>query len=155
MASMGSPAMERSVLLYSRSHGPPRALPVFFGHAKVVGGDFGVMRGCRVTRPQRIKILRATGGKGSGEGEEDGEGPEEDAFQATIEKSKKVLEMQRDLLQQVVLLTHLYFIIVAFFLILDSILKQPQAILLPMNILATVVIALWQLVTEHLHIFDM
>ncbi|KAE9466570.1 hypothetical protein C3L33_01513, partial [Rhododendron williamsianum] len=101
MASMGSPATERSVLLYSRSHGPPR-VPVF-GSAKVVGGDFGLMRGCRVTRPQRIKILRATG-KGSGEGEEDGEQPgeqPEDAFQATIEKSKKVLEMQRDLLQQI------------------------------------------------------
>ncbi|KAI8541656.1 hypothetical protein RHMOL_Rhmol08G0079300 [Rhododendron molle] len=97
MASMGCPAMERSVLLYSRSHGHPR-VPVL-GHAKVVGGDFGLMRGCRVTRPQRIKILRATG-EGSGVGEEDGEQPE-DAFQATIEKSKKVLEMQRDLLQQI------------------------------------------------------
>lgn len=109
MASMGSPAMERSVLLYSRSHWPPR-VPVF-GHAKVAGGNFGLMRGCRVTRPQRIKILRATG-KDSGEGEGDGEQPE-DAFQATIEKSKKVLEMQRDLLQQVVFFIHFYFIIVA------------------------------------------
>ncbi|KAH7852117.1 hypothetical protein Vadar_020861 [Vaccinium darrowii] len=99
--------MERSFFLYSRNHGLPR-LPLFacrlglsdstFGHAKVVGKDIGLMSGCKVTRLQRIKILRATE-KGSGEGE-DGE-ESEDAFQATIEKSKKVLEMQRGLLQQI------------------------------------------------------
>lgn len=50
-------------------------------------------------RTRRIKSLKAKG-KGSGE-VEDGGDESEDALQATIEKSKKVLAMQRDLLQQV------------------------------------------------------
>ncbi|KAF5958549.1 hypothetical protein HYC85_005774 [Camellia sinensis] len=105
MASIGSLTMETPVLLHSGNHGRPR-LPFFafrlrssICYAGLSESTFGcAINGCRVTRPQRIKGLRATS-EASGEDEERDE--PEDAFQATIEKSKKVLAMQRDVLQQV------------------------------------------------------
>ncbi|CAL5370667.1 unnamed protein product [Camellia sinensis] len=105
MASIGSLTMETPVLLHSGNHGRLR-LPFFafrlrssICYAGLSESTFGcAINGCRVTRPQRIKGLRATS-EGSGEGEERDE--PEDAFQATIEKSKKVLAMQREVLQQI------------------------------------------------------
>ncbi|XAR51724.1 Starch synthase [Bertholletia excelsa] len=123
MASIGSFTLESSVLLHSRNHGRPRS-PFFgsyraksfldsavlhdsiLGHAKIEGRDVtGVflqcgrlMGGCRVRRVRNIRPLMATRiTDGAGE---DGDEPE-DALQATIEKSKKVLAMQKELLQQI------------------------------------------------------
>ncbi|KAK9272163.1 hypothetical protein L1049_002534 [Liquidambar formosana] len=77
-----------------------------FGHLKAVESNIArislccqrVIHGCKRGGQWRIRHLRATS-KGSVEGEDGDES--EDALQATIEKSKKVLAMQRDLLQQI------------------------------------------------------
>lgn len=61
----------------------------------------GRMLGLR-DRGQFLNVRAA--GRGSAEGDDDGENVEtEDKLQATIEKSKRVLAMQRDLLNQVLL----------------------------------------------------
>ena len=62
-------------------------------------GNEDILRCSLCCRTRRIKRLKAKG-KGSGE-VEDGGDESEDALQATIEKSKKVLAIRRDLLQQV------------------------------------------------------
>ncbi|GMP28850.1 hypothetical protein CsSME_00004217 [Camellia sinensis var. sinensis] len=122
MGSIGSLTMESSVLVHNGNHGRPR-LPLFayrlrssldsadsnvsaFGYAKVLFKDVAgaslcyarLMSGCRETRRRSMKRLKATE-KGPGEGE-DGDEPV-DTLQAAIEKSKKALAMQRDLMQQI------------------------------------------------------
>lgn len=123
MASIGSvSAMKSSVLLHSGTHHPLRfsfstsRMRKSIGYGsneysairclKIVGEDsaasclwcerLGV--GCSRRHGWRIKCVGATG-KDSVEGDSDEES--EDAIQATMEKSKRVLAMQRDLLQQV------------------------------------------------------
>lgn len=54
----------------------------------------------------KIKRVKATG-ESSGEAASADES-EDDALKVTIEKSKKVLAMQQDLLQQVILLVFIY-----------------------------------------------
>lgn len=124
MASIGSVSpMESSVLLHSGNHHrPPRfsfstsqmRKSVDYGsneysgvgYLKIVGEDSArsclwcerLSVGCSRGHGWRIKCVEATG-KGSVEGDSDDES--EDAIQATMEKSKKVLAMQRDLLQQI------------------------------------------------------
>ncbi|KAA8530375.1 hypothetical protein F0562_005084 [Nyssa sinensis] len=128
MASIGSlpfvidTVMDNSILLYCGNFRRP-VLPFFayrprksfdsgglndptFGYSKVVGEDNArfslccnrLISGCNGGQLSRIKHLRATG-KDSGDVEDGDES--EDALHATIEKSKKVLAMQRDLLQKI------------------------------------------------------
>lgn len=113
MASLGSlpfvvdTAMETSILLHSGNYRRPM-LPVsacrprksldFSSSNDLTIGSFKVMGDD--SSKWKINRLTATG-KGSGE-VEDGE-DSEDALQATIEKSKKLLAVQRDLLDQVFL----------------------------------------------------
>lgn len=115
MASIGSlPFMietktESSVLLHSNNnrrlrfpgftHRPGRSIEVTGINAEVVGMCSRQINWCTKGKLWKIEPLRATG-KVSVEGEDGGE--PEDALRATIEKSKKVLAMQRDLLQQVI-----------------------------------------------------
>ena len=73
-----------------------------FGCSKIVGENISRLYVCGRVVQKRIHSLRATS-KGSDEGE-DGDESEDDALQATIEKSKKVLALQRGLLQEVVFL---------------------------------------------------
>ncbi|KAL3526529.1 hypothetical protein ACH5RR_011185 [Cinchona calisaya] len=72
-----------------------------FGSYRLLGADFGGLSlccGCRVTRKWMLKRVNAT----SGGSREDETGEEsEDALQVTIEKSKKVLALQKDLLNQI------------------------------------------------------
>ncbi|PRQ53601.1 putative starch synthase [Rosa chinensis] len=69
------------------------------GCSQAVGLCSGQISSCTKGQLWRVKPVRAIR-KVSGEGVED-KGESEDALQATIEKSKKVLAMQRDLLQQI------------------------------------------------------
>ncbi|KAM5581394.1 hypothetical protein ABKV19_010554 [Rosa sericea] len=69
------------------------------GCSQAVGLCSGRISSCTKGQLWRVKPVRAIR-KVSGEGVEDN-GESEDALQATIEKSKKVLAMQRDLLQQI------------------------------------------------------
>lgn len=121
MASIGSlsliPETKRTdsyVILNTKSHHRPR-FPFFSnlprkcldstrfssssarGSSSVVGLGSGLIGGCRRGKLQRNKLTLRAIDKDSEAGEE---GPD-DALQATIEKSKKVLALQRDLLQQV------------------------------------------------------
>ncbi|XP_008230773.1 PREDICTED: granule-bound starch synthase 2, chloroplastic/amyloplastic [Prunus mume] len=114
MASIGSlPFMietktESSVLLHSNNnrrlrfpfftHRPGSSVEVSGINAEVVGMCSRQINWCTKGKLWKIEPLRATG-KVSVEGEDGGE--PEDALRATIEKSKKVLAMQRDLLQQI------------------------------------------------------
>lgn len=98
MASIGSlpfivkTKAESYVLLFGKNQHRPR-LP-FFSNEPKKSPNFSVFReGLSL----RFNPVRATGGEGVSGVES------EDAFQATIEKSKKVLAVQRDLLQQVIL----------------------------------------------------
>ncbi|KAF8390190.1 hypothetical protein HHK36_024712 [Tetracentron sinense] len=129
MASIGSlsfiveTTMENSVLLRSGNHRRPSFASLasqlrnfhdcglngskfWCISPKVVSGEAfsglssnceKMINGCGRVHPWRSKHLKATG-KDSVEGKDGDES--EDALQATIEKSKKVLAMQRDLLQQ-------------------------------------------------------
>ncbi|KAK3036624.1 hypothetical protein RJ639_030193 [Escallonia herrerae] len=114
MASMGSlpfvidTAIEGSILVHGKSY--RRSKLPFFAYRPRKSLDFGGLTfGCSNVVAEdtarcsfcchRVMNLKATG-KDSGEvGESDEH--EEDTLHATIEKSKKVLAMQRDLLQQI------------------------------------------------------
>ncbi|KAL6960778.1 Sucrose synthase [Sarracenia purpurea var. burkii] len=122
MASIGSLPIDTPVLLRGGNNGwPGKSFFDYrlrnsldsaglngssFGHAKVVRKDIagatlfcvGLTNGCGLERSRRIKRLKAME-KESGEGEDVDES--DDALQATIDKSKKVLAKQRDLLQQI------------------------------------------------------
>lgn len=69
------------------------------GYSQAVELCSGQISSCTKGQLWRVKPVRAIR-KVSVEGEDNDES--EDALQATIEKSKKVLAMQRDLLQQVI-----------------------------------------------------
>nr|XP_011467955.1 PREDICTED: granule-bound starch synthase 2, chloroplastic/amyloplastic [Fragaria vesca subsp. vesca] len=69
------------------------------GYSQAVGLCSGQISSCTKGQVWRVKPVRAIR-KVSVDGEEDN-GESEDALQATIEKSKKVLAMQRGLLQQI------------------------------------------------------
>jgi starch synthase len=129
MASMGSPPFtietksDSSMLLHSANSRRPRFLffayrprkpldssgntGLSFGYSKAAGENYAslslscdrLIGGCSRGQQRRITRPKATGG-GFVEGEDGGD-EVEDALEATIEKSKKVLAMQRDLLQQV------------------------------------------------------
>ncbi|PSR87682.1 Granule-bound starch synthase [Actinidia chinensis var. chinensis] len=112
MASMGFLPMESSVLRHGRNCARPRScffvyrqrnVFTFVGlnystneHAKI--GCLRLTRGCGNAQHRRIKRVKATD-NGSGEGEDVDE--PENALEATLEKSKKVLAKQRELLQQI------------------------------------------------------
>jgi starch synthase len=119
MASVGSLPFtaESSVILYSVNHRRPR-FPFFayrprkpldsagnnglsFRYSKAVREDYnGFSLSCdRLIGGWRIMIPKVEA-KGFVEGEDDSN-EVEDALQATINKSKKVLALQKDLLQQV------------------------------------------------------
>ncbi|XP_050381500.1 granule-bound starch synthase 2, chloroplastic/amyloplastic [Argentina anserina] len=69
------------------------------GYSQAVGQCSGNISSCTKGQLWRVKPVRAIG-RVSMDNEEDN-GDSENALQATIEKSKKVLAMQRDLLQQI------------------------------------------------------
>lgn len=71
----------------------------------VVGLCSGLVGGCGRRQLWRNKPLRVMG-----MGSEDGSDESEDALQATIEKSKKVLAMQTKLLQQVLPVTVIIYV---------------------------------------------
>ncbi|KAK4346600.1 hypothetical protein RND71_032939 [Anisodus tanguticus] len=85
--------MKNSILLHSGNQFHPK-LPIFAIRLK----KLSVANGYSREQMWRIKRVKATG-KISGEGASADESDE--ALQATIEKSKKVLAMQQDLLQQI------------------------------------------------------
>ncbi|KAG8384693.1 hypothetical protein BUALT_Bualt04G0144500 [Buddleja alternifolia] len=96
MASMGSfpTGVDSSVLLRNANHNRPM-IPVF-GYSP---RKLSLCCGCSAKRGKwRAKHVKATR-EGAGAGESGDES--EDALQATIEKSKKVLALQRDLLNQI------------------------------------------------------
>ena len=129
MASMGFLPMEGSVLRHGGNCARPRScfsvyrqrnVFDFVGlnyltneHAKI--GCMKLTRGCGNARHRRIKRVKATD-NGSGEGEDVDE--PENALEATLEKSKKVLAKQRELLKQVIffidLIYALEYVITAF-----------------------------------------
>ncbi|KAL3525926.1 hypothetical protein ACH5RR_014298 [Cinchona calisaya] len=72
-----------------------------FGSFRLLGEDTGRLSlccGCSMTRKWMLKRVKATG---SGSGEVESGEDSDDALQATIEKSKKVLSLQKDLLNQI------------------------------------------------------
>ncbi|KAJ8567069.1 hypothetical protein K7X08_019277 [Anisodus acutangulus] len=85
--------MENSILLHSGDQFHPK-LPIFAIRLK----KLSVANGYSREQMWRIKRIKATG-KSSGEGASANDSDE--ALQDTIEKSKKVLAMQQDLLQQI------------------------------------------------------
>lgn len=89
---------ECPVLLYGKNKHRPKLS--FLKHTPKKSVNFGVFN---AGISMRLKPVRATSGD-SASGDEP-----EDALQATIEKSKKVLAMQRDLLQQVMIISALHF----------------------------------------------
>ncbi|KAK6129255.1 hypothetical protein DH2020_036964 [Rehmannia glutinosa] len=118
MASMGSfPAgVDSSVILHSSNHHSPMVpLLAYRPRKRVEVGAFADCNSAGFSRNLTVdsfsRLSRCNGRRrwttqhvkatteGSGGGETDDES--EDALQATIEKSKKVLEMQRDLFQQI------------------------------------------------------
>lgn len=81
----------------------PKKFPFFVvGCSRVLGEDIVKLSIAHGSSREQMWRIKATG-KNSGEATNiDDES--DDALQATIEKSKKVLAMQKDLLQQVVIL---------------------------------------------------
>lgn len=65
-------------------------------------------KGCGGRR-RRLSVKTAAEAAGGGRGEKDDEA--EDSLQATIEKSKKVLAIQKGLLQQVSFITFIFFVL--------------------------------------------
>lgn len=63
------------------------------------GGRLSLGCACRITR--KVVAVKRIGAKISGSGEAQDEEESDDALQATIEKSKKALAMQKNLLNQV------------------------------------------------------
>lgn len=127
MASMGSfpTGLDGSILLHSANHQRPVIPALAYRPRKYVEvGAFadcisdGFSRNLTVDLSSRLSLCSGCGGgrrrwttqhlkaakEGTGRGETDEDDESDDALQATIENSKKVLAMQRDLLQQVVLL---------------------------------------------------
>ncbi|CAI9109714.1 OLC1v1009587C1 [Oldenlandia corymbosa var. corymbosa] len=94
--AMENVAIDSPIIFRGGNLGRPR-LPSYGVLSEGVG-RLSLSRGCRVTRKLVIKRISATTGD-SGE-TENGDDPD-DALQATIEKSKKVLAMQKTLLNQI------------------------------------------------------
>eukprot|EP00262_Sarcandra_glabra_P005648 TRINITY_DN1738_c0_g3_i1.p1 TRINITY_DN1738_c0_g3~~TRINITY_DN1738_c0_g3_i1.p1 ORF type:complete len:788 (-),score=160.77 TRINITY_DN1738_c0_g3_i1:145-2508(-) len=123
MAPLGCLAVENSVLIKNQNNCPHRRFAFTtcrrrkffdsapngckFGFSKVANGDVHLgfrLSGGKFCREKlwRSKDLRAISKNGIDGGDDDDDNsPAEDVLQETIAKSKKVLSMQRDLLQQI------------------------------------------------------